>query len=76
VKKKTVLSIFIFIAIISLISISFWANAKIKGMRGLTHMVEGPQGNLFLTVEDYLLEVSPEGNLLSRMHLKNDLGIS
>lgn len=39
-------------------------------------MSEGPQGILFLTVEDYLLKVSPEGKLLNRMHLKNDLGIS
>ncbi|MEW6418198.1 MAG: hypothetical protein AB1480_08760 [Nitrospirota bacterium] len=29
-----------------------------------------------MTVEDYLLKVSPEGKLLNRMHLKNDIGIS
>lgn len=74
--KKTTLVIVIFIVIFSFVFASLWANGELKNKKGLTHMASSPQGTIFLTIEDYLLKVSSEGKLLSKMHLKNDLGIA
>ena len=75
-KSKAVMASGFFLVILSLIFVSLWANAKFRERKGITHLAEGPQGTLFLTVEDSLLKVSSEGRLLNRLHLKNDLGIS
>ncbi|MEW6715322.1 MAG: hypothetical protein AB1306_09575 [Nitrospirota bacterium] len=73
--KKTILVTVILIVIFSFVFASLWANGKLKNKKGLTHMASSPQGTIFLTIEDYLLRVSPEGRLLSKMHLNDDLGI-
>jgi hypothetical protein len=73
--KRSLTLIGSILMIVSLVLLSFWFYKRAHQIEGPTRIIRGPQNEIYVLVDDYIVKLSSDGDVQRTFNLPNSMGI-